>query len=271
MIRMNDVTSRSFEMEMGKLSVKECIKNAFRITVKTPQILVPDVVYGLYSLISRQYMPEKNAVYMLAEWSIFWFFSFFTIRLVYDASSNNLSLRNAIKVVLGRYDAIIFASVLHFFVDKILDSVTRIWLNALIFYAIFYAGIRLSFSFHAILIDKYPIPDSLKRSWRITKGNWWRTLALEPFWWLIVLFVLGISLAFREITQVPQLVIYTATFIIFLSLAMQTVFLTFGYLQLTRKREKMNGTRGEDATSTGPHPSPETSGSTPKRILSVCP
>jgi membrane-anchored glycerophosphoryl diester phosphodiesterase (GDPDase) len=41
-----------------------------------------------------------------------------------------------------------------------------------------YLSVRFSYVMHAVLIDGESVIGSLKKSWRVVKGNWWRTFVL---------------------------------------------------------------------------------------------
>ena len=235
-----------------KLKIKKSLIDGFNILKKNPKIFVPVVIitlinlYVSYSVISA--IDELNASFAsiseskeMFDFSMIFrimfqylksigpligismlvnlFLGSMIIKMIYDASKRKLSIANSAKYIATKYITLLIASIL-FGVITILG-----------FAALFIPGIfllvRLYFFEYNIIIDNKGIVESLKNSWKMTKGNWWRIFGL------VIVFGIISSFASSIINLIP---------IEFLSVAITSLIITpwqlssftMAYLQLKK-------------------------------------
>ncbi len=225
---------------MTKIKIQEALKEGFKILRKNPIIFVPAVIIATLAL-SINFIPTpflengdttSATNYLLAVLSflllstliglIDLFLTSIIIRMVYDATQGEVSLSKGVKIAVRKYPYLLISLILYILISFM-------GFIALIIPGIF-LDIKLLYFDRAILIDNEGITKSLKKSWGITKGDWWTTFALSLFfiiiplglYWLLDMFQSPVSLALN--------------FIITLLLTPWGVSsLTIAYLQLTRE------------------------------------
>jgi hypothetical protein len=114
------------------------------------------------------------------------------IRMIYDATRKSLSLKRAIKFVASKYLTILAANILFSIIigvgflisiyltilpANIPPLIIRLGFLALIISEI-YLTVRLLFYNYAILVDEENAFNSLRKTWKITKGRWWKLFGL---------------------------------------------------------------------------------------------
>jgi membrane-anchored glycerophosphoryl diester phosphodiesterase (GDPDase) len=137
------------------------------------------------------------------------------------------SITDSISFVLKKYIIFLFAYVLS----------TFLVIGGLVLFVIpgIYLYFRLIFFPFAIIIDNESVMGSLKRSWRITRGN---TLKLFLIWLVIVLLMVGVSFMVSFLTvflpispeTVAQILVYT------LQMPWITASLIYIYMKMRRGR-----------------------------------
>lgn len=225
---------------MTKIKIQEALKEGFKILRKNPIIFVPAVIIAILglglNLTPTPYLENGDTTsamnYLLAVLSflllsilislINLFLTSIIIRMVYDATQGEASLSKGVKIAVKKYPYLLISSILCILISFV-------GLIALVIPGIF-LSIKLLYFDRAILIDNEGITNSLKKSWRITKGDWWTTFALSMFF---IIIPLGLYLLL-DMLQSP--VSLTLNFIITLLLTPWGISsLTLAYLQLTRR------------------------------------
>ena len=158
---------------MTKIKIKEILKDGLRFLRENPIIFVVSFLIALSTSVSERMMSfsVKYAIFLFFIFFINLFLGAVIVRFVYEVKTKSIfSWREIIKFVLSKYFLIIIATII-FYVLMALGSI------ALIIPGIFLM-IKLMFYEYGILLDNEKAISSLKRSWRITKGNWWQLLFL---------------------------------------------------------------------------------------------
>ena len=140
------------------------------------------------------------------------------IRMVYDATRGEASLSGGATVAGRKYPVFLVASIL-------VGVIGGLGTIALIIPGIF-LGIKLFYYDCAILIEDAGIIGSLKRSWQVVRGNWWRTFGLH------LIFVLPISLLYLVAEFVPTPGAQIIDFVASLGLGWFYAAFTMAFLQL---------------------------------------
>jgi hypothetical protein len=217
-----------------KLKLIKAMQDGWEILIENLMILFPASFLALIGIVfSEAFQPPEEEVLVMVDWLLTnlpailplslltLFFTAMIVRLAYDATRKNLSLAKATEVVLGKFPILFLASLLFLF------------LTTLGFLALFIPGIfiamKLSFFDCAILIDEDGVISSLKRSWEITKGNWWKVFAL----FLIFTLIIGIPLGFIDLLPREVSLPITFFFSLLLGAWSQSSF-TLAYLQLRK-------------------------------------
>ncbi len=163
------------------LDIKRAVVNGLEVMKSNPMIFFPIIIGSLVSLYPNYAMAGLDVglsgmlFKALPLIIIVYLVSLFTNSIVMVMAYNTLrkkpvSLVGAAKTVLSKIVTLMLASI-------IVGALSFLGLLALIIPGIFLA---MKFSFYplAVLIDNGNAVGSVKRSWRITKGNWWRVLGL---------------------------------------------------------------------------------------------
>ena len=213
---------------MTKIKIKEILKDGLRFLRENPIIFVVSFLIALSTSVSERMMSfsVKYAIFLFFIFFINLFLGAVIVRFVYEVKTKSIfSWREIIKFVLSKYFLIIIATII-FYVLMALGSI------ALIIPGIFLM-IKLMFYEYGILLDNEKAISSLKRSWRITKGNWWQLLFLG------LIFVTLIMLTSIIIGSLPPELSNVLLFLTFLFvIPWQYSCLTFAYLQL--REEEIN-------------------------------
>ncbi len=141
------------------------------------------------------------------------------IRIVYDATRGEASLSGGAGVAGRKYPVFLVASIL-------VGLIGGLGTIALIIPGIF-LGIKLIYYDCAILIEDAGIIGSLKRSWQVVRGNWWRTFGLH------LIFTLPISLLYLVAEIVPTPGAQIIDFVAALGLGWFYAAFTIAFLQLS--------------------------------------
>ena len=150
---------------------------------------------------------------LLVSFVIFLFLNGVCIRMVYDGRKGKASLKGAAQLVASKYVTLFVGTVIY-------GVVLIIGLIARVIPGI-YIGIKWVFYEYAILFEKDGARSSLRRSWEMTKGNWWALFALMLIFGIIIW---GFALIIPEIAS--------NFFIVLLTMTWFNAMLTDAYLQL---------------------------------------
>ena len=235
-----------------KIDILESLKKGLGILRDNPVIFVPVIAIAILSfLISEFFFPmlppeedillagdiieagnitatddkfvrdiilRSTVVFILEMISIVVVSTFFysmIIRMVYDATVKKLSLSEGRRIAVRKYPYVLVSS-------GICMAIIGIGAMAFVIPGIF-LFIKLLYFDCAILIDDEKIVNSLKKSWKITTGDWWTTFAL----------CLLFGLMFLLLSLLPELL--SEVMIELLWVPWFTSSLTIAYLQLTER------------------------------------
>ncbi len=238
-----------------KVDILESLKKGFRILKDNPIIFVPVIVLAILSFLISQFFfpmlpPEEDillsgkiieagnttatddkfvrdiilrstTVLILETISIMVISTFFysmIIRMVYDATVKKLSLSEGRRIAVKKYPYVLVSSV-------ICMAISGIGATVFVIPGIF-LFIKLLYFDCAILIDDEKIINSLKKSWKITRGDWWTSFAL----------CLLFGLLFLLLSLLPGLL--SKFMIELLWVPWFTSSLTIAYLQLTERYDR---------------------------------
>ena len=193
---------------MVKLDIEKALVDGFRIIKDRPIVILPIAISSIIWLVLSYYVKStlgftgnefmvsgdidpglmhREFVDILAvivtltvvAGLLSLFLDGLAIRMVYDATFGEISY-GSVGFVIRKYLTLLLASIV----------VMVILLPAFILIIPgIYLSVRLSFVVKAILIDEDGVIASLKKSWKIVKGKWWRTLALS----LVIMVFMAIS------------------------------------------------------------------------------
>jgi len=167
-----------------KLKIKKSIADGFSSIKANPVLILIGLFYTIIiKLLEPSYLSPLNGriTYNLSEM----FFSYGGLNLiaiilvsifingvmiVLVAKGKKFSLASALKLVASKYVTLVLASILGFIINVL-------GLIALILPGIF-LSIKLFYFEQAVLLNNKGIVESLKTSWNVTRGNWWRVFAL---------------------------------------------------------------------------------------------
>jgi len=105
------------------------------------------------------------------------------IRMVYDSIKGSVSFKSAAKITIRKYIIVLLASI-------VFMCVVGLGFIALVIPGL-YLLIKLFLFPYSILIGNKGIVGSLKESWNITKGNWWKIAKISGIFYVII-FVLNL-------------------------------------------------------------------------------
>lgn len=219
------------------LKIIPIINKGVETIIKNPIILIPIIIntilacffYYFFVYTSAALQNIKNLQFATIFFALIsMFLGLIASKLIYDVIKNNeASLSQAILLSLKRFPFVFIGGILYFLIFGI-------GFIALIIPGIF-LFIKFLFYSYLILLNNEKIINSFKRSWQITKGNWWK---------IFILFL---------IFTLPAMILSTitgiiATFSIFIALAIDFIYLlllgslsvsifTITYIQLINKEE----------------------------------
>jgi hypothetical protein len=182
-----------------KLRVVKAFEDGLDVLLKNPIIFAPALILAVVSAISNYYIYSyiSESLFSFADvvrlvqllisnvaitWLISLFVSPFIVKMVYDLKGN------AAKKVkpASRTFSEMFSKTTRFIASKYLTMLISSGLCFLVivlgYVALIipgiYLSVRLGFYMSAIVIDDASVISSLKKSWKITKGNWWRIFGM---------------------------------------------------------------------------------------------
>lgn len=220
---------------MAKIKIWKSIKEGFEILIKNPVIFIPafliavlnsltDILFSTVPEQTKELSPEILAyfvsimIWLLVLTLLSIFLTSVIIRMVYDAVSEKASLFESAKIAVLKYPTLLISGIIYFFI-------VGFGFLALIIPGIF-LFVKFLYYQYAILLDNEGIINSLKKSWKITDGNWFSTF-------LIMLFFFAIFLISAILSLILGVFVDFITTLVVLPWLMSS--LTFAYLQITER------------------------------------
>jgi len=225
-----------------KLKILKALEQGFNVMEKRPVILIPAVIVALLSayiyyvaemfmtsflLIDETFVGFSSLassialIFIISE--LIGIFLYGMIIKIAADSKKRISLGRTAKFVAGKYLRLLVAHI-------VFGALILIGYIAFIVPGIFLT-IKLMFYQYSIIIDNKSVTDSLKKSWNVTKKNWWRVFAL-------MLIISIISAALNQIAYLFSLKI-GAVVLFFVTLfvtAWSISSMTMAYMQLAKKK-----------------------------------
>ena len=245
-----------------KLEVVSTLKDGLQLLKENPKILVPLtasvvlwllVVVSSYSIGLEYDTTEellKALILLLFIWiaagTLGYFLDNASVRVAADvALSGETYLTDALLFTLRKLPALLAAGFIYMLI---------VVPASLLIVPGIYLGVRLLFFSYAVLIDNESAIGSLKKSWKIAKGNWLRMFAL-----LAVFAVIGFPLGY--LLEIENLLLWTvacAGMMFVRGWAIAS--LTLAYLQLAPESEnevEERSTRPEESLELQQKPKPK--------------
>lgn len=233
---------------MGKIKIQKSIAEGFNVIVRNPAIFVPAFIMAalnLFTDILFSNVPEPTEtlsrdVLTYLIYSMMWFVIFFLIsifltsviiRIAYDAVNRKVSIVESTKIAVLKYPALLISTTIYFII---------VGFGALAFIIPgIFLFIKLLYYQYAILLDDEGIINSLKRSWKITKENWWNNFIIGVFFSAIFIISAILSVIFEVLNLPVSSLIDFATNLFVLPWLISSM--TFAYLQLTDREPTVSG------------------------------
>lgn len=205
-----------------KLPIIKTLADGLNIVAKNPIILLPLLIVGITDFFSTitEFLPLTIISLVLSI-----IFYAVTIRMVYDAATKKkVSFENSMNIALNKFFPILGGTIV----------TTVAILVGLIFLIIpgIFLFVKIFFFEFAILIDQDGVMQSIKRSWKVTKGRWWIV-----FWFLLITSVPYFTLIIGETLLLPYIP-SIALFLFYLLASVISVWyissLTLAYMRLRK-------------------------------------
>ena len=236
-------------MSTRQIQVIQSIGEGLKVVVRNPIILAPIIInavlicaynYFYFHAPKLACVPEAEMPFP-APPEHFWLFSILVTlvsvflcsiicKMVYDAVKSNVSLSEAINLSARKFIFILIASILW-------CLIVGIGLVALIIPGIF-LSIKFIFITYAILLDDEKIINSFRKSWQITKGNWWRAFGLFLIFIIPIVILSAIAMEVATIGAVQAALVID--FVAMLLVSWLVSAFTIAYIQLTNNPEQEN-------------------------------
>lgn len=171
-----------------RIPILETLKNGLDVLKENPIIFLPVFIgvalnFCIYYLTTVTAPVEFESIYdmmgffplLIATFVLYllpsYFFDAVVITMIYNVKrKRRISLTKVAKFVAYNYIILLTASI--FFWTAVLFGFMLLVIPGI------FLAIRLIFYKYAVLLDEGGIVSSLKKSWKATKGNWWRIAAL---------------------------------------------------------------------------------------------
>jgi len=226
------------EMQEKRLDIGSSVRRGFSILKDNPIIFAPIIACALIGSAEISHMhfllkDLQDPQDIFQQFSLFDSLQFLVlaligiflfnliIRMVYDATQEKVSLSEGVKTASIKFLPVLGATILS-------GLIVGLGTIALVIPGIFLAT-KLIYFQEAILIDNEGVISSLKKSWRIVKGNWWRTFGLVFIFSIIIGIISGGSYSSSNLS-----VSLGSGFIAYLFYGWMYSALVVAYLQLTR-------------------------------------
>lgn len=236
-------------MSTRQIQVIQSIGEGLKVVVRNPIILAPIIINAVLTCAYHYFyfyapklacVPEAEMPFP-APPEHFWLFSILVTlvsvflcsiicKMVYDAVKSNVSLSEAINLSARKFIFILIASILW-------CLIVGIGLVALIIPGIF-LSIKFIFIGYAILLDDEKIINSFRKSWQITKGNWWRAFGLLLIFIIPIVILSAIAIVVGTMGAVQAALVID--FVAMLLVSWSVSAFTIAYIQLTNNPEQEN-------------------------------
>lgn len=224
-----------------KLQIIQTIKQGLEAVIKNPIILTLIIIHAVLNCIFFYFFiygpkpavvegvempfpvfPEHFGLYLILFTLVSLFLILIICKMVYDAVKSNVSISEAVNLSARKFVFIFIALILY-------SLIVLMGFIALIIPGIF-LSIKFVFVTYFILLNNEKIIDSFKKSWQITKGNWWRIFGLYLIFLIPITVLSGIAMSVA-LVSIPA-----ALFIDFVALLLSGWLIsafTIAYIQLT--------------------------------------
>lgn len=238
---------KSTKCQLKFVKIKKVLKDGYKILSKNKAIFFPALILSLVGSLRRSILLFYPLTILygvsisIIEILMTVFFTGVIIRMAYETKiRRKTSFSKTLDFVAKKYLTLLIAGIINF-------CIVVAGLIAFILPGI-YLGIRLFFYDFSILIDNQKAVSSLKKSWKITRKNFWSLFVLTLILFLIsfllvflpLLFIVGIMVVFLPsalifLPQITDLIIFILS--IFIVPWAYCVY-TCAYLQLKRKSRR---------------------------------
>jgi len=151
---------------MNKLKISALLKDAFNVLVKYPQLFIIGVVAMVPSLFMGTKVDLRLMFGVIFSMLVGIYCTGLIIRFIYTSKEGFSSWLETNKFVLKKYLALLMLFVLMYLIMAV--GLILLVIPGIII------SVRLFLSDYGILLEGDRIIPSIKRSWGMTKGNWWR-------------------------------------------------------------------------------------------------
>ena len=184
---------------MKKIDIEIAIAEGFRVLFEKPTVLIPSFLSALlwsyltiYALKFKKFrnigieqsIPAEILVDVILFLEIFVIVILLTIYLdsvIIRLSYTKASLTDALAYTAGRYPYLLASSLIY-------GLIVMLGFIAFLIPGM-YLAVRLYYFMYAIVIDGDRAIGSLKKSWEIARGNWWRSFAIMLLLMLLAVFI----------------------------------------------------------------------------------
>jgi hypothetical protein len=218
-------------LDFMKLPIIKTLSAGFSVVKKNPVLILPpligNLIFVLYRVFFEAYPSTVHSTLIAFLSSTVSVFTYaITIHAGYDAvRKRKISFGKSFDVVLGKLIPIALATLL-------MVAISLAGFILLIIPGIFLV-VKLFFYEFAILLDNMGVKSSLKKSWHITKGNWWNIFAF-----LLLMCLAYIPLAIIDVVVLLLFPVVSLVLspVLFSSItAWYTVSLVVAYMKLRRR------------------------------------
>lgn len=255
-----------------KLQIIQTIKQGLDVIIKNPIILAPIVISAILQCVDHYFhVPvQKYVLNSILVILVLVFLALIICKMVYDAVKSKVSLFWAIKLSARKFIFILIAAILYalslivffafVFLGVAIFCVLAGFISVVIGVSIShipcaiigsilgaipgsFLSIKFIFYSYAILLDNEKIINSFRKSWQITKGNWWRIFGLYYIFMIPSIFLIWLSASLIALER-PQITLISLLVGLF-SLLIGSFLLnwsisafTIAYIQLTKHASK---------------------------------
>ncbi|MDD4894939.1 MAG: hypothetical protein PHW54_06490 [Candidatus Omnitrophica bacterium] len=205
---------------MVTIGIRESLNNGLKFLLENPVLILLGIIANL-----PQLFVGAGEARLVAMFIIGFFLNVYIIalivRFIYESKEARPVWTELSKFAIRKY-ALLFITYILFYIATLIGLILLIIPG-------FFLLIKLIFVDCGILIENDGVIGSFKRSWAITKGNWWRLFILTVICYLPVFAILALGNFLPKTTQsILSLLLNSFVFV-----WLQSVF-TLVYLQLRR-------------------------------------
>ena len=218
-----------------KLNIAEALRKGIIFSLRNKVVFALAGISAFLTLITNPNSLTFNPLILVLGVITGLFTTLVITRFIYERVTGDFSWKRIIQVSIYKFIPVSAATLV----------VTLITVAGfiLLFIPGIYLLFRLFFYFYAILIDNESIIGSLKKSWAITKGNWWR----------IFLFSVIVSLPFflgSNLFMLGGIFIAVYFFVLLFSISWYAAAMVFAYLKL---KDMQSSPAISDESAAGPN------------------